>query len=191
MTARVHTSVVHACVSGQYVDGYQVYLERVVYAPDGVTATCHSDARVPADRALSQGAAHEVMSAINAVERALGELRDIVDTDHLAVIERMLRTLEKARAEELALDAVVYLLRRIGEDPDLGYYLGFGMESFRRLCLAWAAHTGRPLAEVEEEAWRDRQPPHRKREPEVLELRKRLEQCTCGASDDDEEEDAA
>lgn len=78
-------------------------------------------------------------------------------------------------AREKLADAVKYVLNRIAEDPGARWVMGWGTESFRRLCVAWAAHTGRPLHEVEEEARVDRQPPHRRREPEVLELRKRIQ----------------
>jgi hypothetical protein len=82
-------------------------------------------------------------------------------------------------------DAIAYLMRRLGEDPDVAYYLGYGTESFRQLCLAQAALTGKSFEEVERLARIDRQPSYRRREPEVLMLRKRLNSCTCDAADRD------
>jgi hypothetical protein len=73
-------------------------------------------------------------------------------------------------------DAVTYLLDRQQENPDLHWEIGFGTEAFRRLCVAEAAATGRPLEEVEKERQRDLQPAHDRREPEVLRLRKELEE---------------
>lgn len=67
--------------------------------------------------------------------------------------------------------AVRYLLDRRQEDPDLGYYIGFGTEAFRRLCVAEAVHLGEDLAAVEQRRLQDRQPPHRRREADVVRWR--------------------
>lgn len=72
-------------------------------------------------------------------------------------------------------EAVRYTLDRSQTDPDFGYYLGPGTQAFFLLCKAEAAHLGKPLEEVEALRRRDLQPGHRKREPEVLQLRKELE----------------
>lgn len=70
---------------------------------------------------------------------------------------------------------IKYLLDRLQEDPDVMWYCGPGTETFRRLCMAEAAYLGCPLKEVEKARMVDLQPSYRKREPEVIELRKRLE----------------
>ena len=67
--------------------------------------------------------------------------------------------------------AVKYTLDQIQENPDLHYYAGWGTQVFYLLILAEAAHLGRPIAEVEAARRLDRQPSHRRREPEVLRLR--------------------
>jgi hypothetical protein len=73
-------------------------------------------------------------------------------------------------APEMA-NAVKYLLDRSQENPDLGYYVGPGMQSFHLLCKAEAKYSGRELAEVEKERGRDLQHKHSKRKPEVVERR--------------------
>lgn len=80
-----------------------------------------------------------------------------------------------ASARDAAEKACEYILRRMQEDPDVRYYLGPGTESYRLLCVAAAEWTGMPLAEVERKCAIDCQPAHRKREPEVLRLRKEIE----------------
>lgn len=80
-------------------------------------------------------------------------------------------------AAEAAHAAVKYILDRIQTDPDLYYYCGFGTQSFHLLTVAEAARTGRPLAEVEKERQRDLRPEHRRREPEVETLRRKLEEA--------------
>lgn len=87
-------------------------------------------------------------------------------------------------------DAVRYALDRIQVDPDVRYYCGWGTEIFRRLCLAEAEHRGVPLEEVEKERSRDLQPEHRKRDPEVLTLRRALAVAADDGDDDgDDDED--
>jgi len=49
-------------------------------------------------------------------------------------------------------EAVKYVLDRSQTDPDLGYYLGPGMQAFYLLCKAEAAHLGKPLPEIEAQA---------------------------------------
>jgi hypothetical protein len=72
--------------------------------------------------------------------------------------------------------AITYTLERAQRDPDLGYYIGPGTETFRLLCTAEAALRAKPLADVEKDRGRDLQPPHSKREPEVVELRRRRDE---------------
>jgi hypothetical protein len=88
--------------------------------------------------------------------------------------------LARAKATAALYEAVKYTLDRSQTDPDLGYYLGPGMQAFFLLCKAEAAFSGQPLADVEAGRRRDLQPAHRKREPEVLELRRRLEEAQRG-----------
>lgn len=49
------------------------------------------------------------------------------------------------------LDAVAYVLRRIGSDRNVGYYCGAATETLARCCRAYAAATGRDPKEVERE----------------------------------------
>lgn len=73
-------------------------------------------------------------------------------------------------------EAVKYVLDRVQTDPDVRYYCGWGTETFAKLCRAEAQHLGKPLAEVEKRRMVDLQPVYRKREPEVVVLRHRLEE---------------
>jgi hypothetical protein len=81
-----------------------------------------------------------------------------------------------APATEGLYEAVKYVLDRSQTDPDLGYYIGPGTQAFYLLCKAEAAHTGKPLEQVERERGRDLQPEHSKRDPEVLTLRERVQE---------------
>jgi hypothetical protein len=78
---------------------------------------------------------------------------------------------EHAARSEAAYAAVRFLLDRIQSDADTGYQLGWGCETFRQLCLAEAAHTGKPFEEIETE----RRKTFWRHEPRVLELRRELE----------------
>jgi hypothetical protein len=72
-------------------------------------------------------------------------------------------------------DAVAYVLRRIGTDPDFAYYCGAGTETLDRCVRAYAAATGRDPTEIRAEVLVDRQPEYRRREPRVVELQRRVE----------------
>ncbi len=72
--------------------------------------------------------------------------------------------------------AVKHILDQIQENPDVRYYCGWGTQIFYLLILAEAAHLGKPLADVEEWRRTDRQPSYRRREPEVLRLREKLDE---------------
>lgn len=72
--------------------------------------------------------------------------------------------------------AVKHTLDQIQENPDLHYYAGWGTQVFYLLIMAEAAHLGRPLAEVEAERRKDRQPAYRRREAEVHVLRDKLDE---------------
>lgn len=74
-------------------------------------------------------------------------------------------------------EAVKYVLDRSQTDPDLGYYLGPGMQAFYLLCKAEAAHLGKSLQEVEAQRCKDLQPAHCKRDPDVIRLRAELEEA--------------
>jgi hypothetical protein len=83
----------------------------------------------------------------------------------------------KSESNAALCEAVKYVLDRSQTDPDLGYYLGPGTQAFYLLCKAEAAHLGKPLQEVEAQRRKDLQPAHCKREPEVLRLRKELDEA--------------
>ena len=58
--------------------------------------------------------------------------------------------------DEIALGCVTYIMRRVFEDPNAAWLFGWRTESFRQLCLAYAALTGESFEEVErksKEAW--------------------------------------
>jgi len=78
--------------------------------------------------------------------------------------------------EDTLYRAVKYALDRSQTDPDFHWVCGWGSEAFHRLCVAEAAYLGKPLEEIERERKRDLQPDYRRREPEVLVLRKRVEE---------------
>lgn len=63
---------------------------------------------------------------------------------------------ERAAPQKLAELAVAKVLRRIGEDADVGYHLGSGTETLALLLRTYAALTGRDAVAVEDEvrdAW--------------------------------------
>lgn len=92
----------------------------------------------------------------------------------LEAVER--NTPEKNAAAIHALyRAVNYLLTRAQTNPDLGYEIGPGTESFHRLCSAEALVLDQPLKEVEALRGRDLQPEHDKREPMIVVLRRELD----------------
>lgn len=75
-------------------------------------------------------------------------------------------------------DAVRYVLGRIQQDPDARYVLGWVTEAFRRLCVAEAAHLGRPFDVVERERRVDLQPHYRRREADVVLMRPVVDAAT-------------
>jgi hypothetical protein len=79
-------------------------------------------------------------------------------------------------AQETLYRAVKYALDRTQTDPDFRWVCGWGTEAFHRLCVAEAEHLGKPLEEIEKTRTVDLQPDYRKREPEILVLRKRIEE---------------
>ena len=68
-----------------------------------------------------------------------------------------------------------HLTRAQRDDAELGYLVGPGTETFRLLCLAEAAATGRPVAEVEAVRGRDLVPDHHLRPRRLEEAEKRIE----------------
>lgn len=75
--------------------------------------------------------------------------------------------------EEIALGCVTYILRRVQGDPNAAWLFGWGTESFRQLCLAYAALTGQPFEEIErlaKEGWM-----RCKGDSDVDRLRRRIE----------------
>lgn len=83
--------------------------------------------------------------------------------------------MDKPRQMTAADQAVRYILDRIQTDPDFYWVSGPMTQTFHLLCVAESEFTGKRLDQVEAERSRDLQPPHRKRDPEVLTLRKELE----------------
>lgn len=117
------------------------------------------------------------MSLRDAVTRAIAQLGGSTDVLTAGCVAELRNALAADDSATAALyESVKYVLDRSQTDPDLGYYVGPGMQSFFLLCKAEAAHLGRPLAEVEKARRRDLQPAHSKRDPEVLQLRKQLEE---------------
>lgn len=78
--------------------------------------------------------------------------------------------------ERVLYSAIEYVLDRSQVDPDLGYLIGIGSESFVRLCAAEALALGELPTVVALRRDVDRQPAHRRREPDVVVLRARVEQ---------------
>ncbi len=76
--------------------------------------------------------------------------------------------------------AVKYALDRSQTDPDFRWVCGWGTEAFHRLCNAEAAYLDKPLEEIERQRMIDLQPDYRKRDPEILVLRKRIEELEAG-----------
>lgn len=85
-----------------------------------------------------------------------------------------LKTVMESR--DAAEKAVLYFAQRMGEDPNVGYYCGYGTEVFARTAQAVASLTGKPLEEVEKALKEDRQPSYRRQEPEVLRLRDQIDE---------------
>lgn len=72
--------------------------------------------------------------------------------------------------------AVLYLASRLQEDPNVGYYCGYGTQVFYLTAQAVAVLTGKPLPEVEKALREDRQPSYRKQDPEVIRLRDQIDE---------------
>lgn len=72
--------------------------------------------------------------------------------------------------------ALFYIGERMQDNPDVGYYLGYGTEIFHRIAVAIATLTDKPLDEVEKALREDRQPHYRRRQPEVIRLREKLDE---------------
>lgn len=68
------------------------------------------------------------------------------------------------------LEAVTYVLDRVQDNPDVGYYLGWGTQMFYLLVRAEAAALEIPLEQHEKARRRDLQPSYRRREPRVVTL---------------------
>jgi hypothetical protein len=71
--------------------------------------------------------------------------------------------------------ACAHILSLSQTNPDVGYLIGPATESFELLCAAQAEYTGEPLEQVERERGRDLQPEHRKRQPDVVVLKARVQ----------------
>ncbi len=114
----------------------------------------------PKDATPEQLATVALMRA-DALIDADGRLREKASADGASEF-RAMKTILSLYA------AIKYTLDRIQEDPDVRHQIGPGAEVFRLLCLAEAAYTGRPVADVEEVRSVDTQPPHRRRRPDVV-----------------------
>lgn len=76
--------------------------------------------------------------------------------------------------EEKLYAGIRYALTRVQTDPDVGY-LVLGSEMHDRLIVAEAAYFGEREGDVRERRCRDLQPSHRKREPDIVVLRREKE----------------
>lgn len=77
-------------------------------------------------------------------------------------------------AAVLCYEAVRYALDRSQTDPDFRWVCGWGTEAWHRLVKAEAAYLGQLVEDVVARRHVDLQPDYRSREPEVVELRRRL-----------------
>jgi hypothetical protein len=75
---------------------------------------------------------------------------------------------------DAAVKAVVYLAQRIQDNPDIGYYCGWGTQVFYLTARAVSVIEGRPFNEVEKFMAEDKQPEYRRVQPEVIRLRERV-----------------
>jgi len=91
--------------------------------------------------------------------------------DHELELEARHNDREVLKAQlETAYGAIEHVLERIHTSPEVGYYMGFGTESFERLCAAYAEMHGELP-----EATKERFLPQKPRDP-TKELNKRIEQ---------------
>lgn len=81
-----------------------------------------------------------------------------------------------------AYDAVRYLLDRIQTDPDLRYHM-LHTQAMALLCAAEASHLGKSWVEVLNLRCEDLQPAYDRREPQLVEARKRIEELESGIGD--------
>lgn len=75
-----------------------------------------------------------------------------------------------------AIQAVYYVYHRICTDADASYYFGPMTEVFSRVCEAVAEHKGVPKSEIESAASKVISEVQEDRTPEVLWLRRRVEE---------------
>jgi hypothetical protein len=130
--------------------------------PDGLADVCHTgNGPTSAANATFLAAAREAVPAL--IAELAAWKKGVEDANRISQ--------GHAARSEAAYAAVRFLLDRIQSDADTGYQLGWGCETFRQLCLAEAAHTGKPFEEIEAE----RRKTFWRHEPRVLELRRELE----------------
>lgn len=105
------------------------------------------------------------------------------DEEVQALRDRVAELEAQVEAAAKSNDAVRYMLRRIGESPDVAYYCGRMTEALHRLTSAYAAATGRDQKDVEREtlAKIDSIPG----EAEVVQLRRRVREMEDGATEAD------
>lgn len=92
----------------------------------------------------------------------------------LAAIDARIVELGGEVEEEPAIAAVLYVLNRIQVDPDLAHHM-LRTEAMHRLCLAEARRFGQELEEVRARREEDLQPSYRKRRPDLVVAREKLE----------------
>lgn len=85
-------------------------------------------------------------------------------------------TTATAEDREVLYAAVNHVLDQIQVNPDVRYYCGYGTQIFYLLVRAEAAFLGKDLQEVEASRRKDLQPSYRRREPEVINLRDKIDE---------------
>lgn len=67
------------------------------------------------------------------------------------VAQEIAEEAEMNKPETTAIKAIRHILSRIETSPEVGYYMGWGTESFSLLARAYGEHTGKTEDEVQEE----------------------------------------
>lgn len=96
--------------------------------------------------------------------------------DELVEVSRMFVAIATAALLGAHRAAVRHVLNVRQENPDVGWYIGWGTESFELLCAAEALVLEQPPDLVCARRNRDLQPEYRRRRPEIVVLRERVHQ---------------
>ena len=72
--------------------------------------------------------------------------------------------------------AIAYAIRRVQTDPDFRHYM-LDTETLAKLCEAYAALKGESVDEVRKVCRHDMQPEHRRRKPDVVICRDRIDRA--------------